>query len=68
MMVETPFSCCVTPYTMSEPAIVCWLCVMIRNCESDRKSFSTSTKRPMLLSSSAASSSSRIAKGDGLIS
>src|SRR5438309_8507137 len=62
---ETPGSCMVTPYSTGAMLIVFLLCVMSTNWVCMLISFTRSVKRPMLASSSGASTSSRMQNGLG---
>src|ERR1700732_428558 len=64
-ILETPGSCMVTPYITGAIDIVFLLWVMMMNCVCTAISRISSVKRPMLASSSGASTSSRMQKGLG---
>ena len=63
--VDTPFSCMVIPYSLSAAVMVPLLWVMTINCVFFVNLCRYCAKRPTLLSSSAASISSRRQNGDG---
>ena len=67
IIVETPGFCIVIPYNTSAACMVPLLCVITKNCVWSVNSRSSCVKRPTLLWSSGASTSSKTTNGLGLV-